>query len=838
MRLNLLIILGTCLAVVVLGLFGYWIIIKFKKTLRTKRSNSQKRERQISLSPSEDIDYPSLDQTLNKTDNTPDIPGETGKEDNDWLNNGVPEASASTIKKEDDDWLTAGAEEVPADSNKAQDDKWLNEANNQSWEIGDETSLDLATSNRPEIHIKQAGSILNITITDSKKPEQTLINLKINVPHPYFARKAEGPFDIEITADEPSPSYQDWPDSLTVEPIEGPVNPSQPPIDEISVIPPSGLVNVSTQLMDDLYIKPFENQVTENQPLMDVISVIPSSGPVIVSTQLVDDLYIKPFENQVTENQPLMDVISVMPSSGPVIVSMQPMDDLYIKPFENQVTENQPLMDLISVMPSSGPVIVSTQMMDDLFIKPVENRVSESQTLMDVIYIKPSPGPVNIEYELLDDLITKSALYKTKKVKPINEFAAAKTMESAFQKAEPVKAVSVSEIKEILKEKRNIKRATIPATAAETQSTPLLARVAEGLGNLASRANNLYKNADLQGTGIKALATLRTYINKRVTYRTRRAKLPGEAVITKPVEFPVEKAEPVKTFKVNENTQILNEKKDFNQAAIPATAAEIQGTPLPSYRDEVTGKLSSQTERRYRKADVRIAVTKALATLRIYNNNGFYIQDTNLTQIDISLQNPQIKGFTFKVLNTATELDELINGGYDLVIDFSKIKLGLKKGMVVFIILVERELASIGWVCMNEESKATFRGYPYNKDLDKQACIVGDWTNPKYQDSEFSTYIKYKRQELLKEKGFTFERSIVEESRGKDLNSMRAQKKFELTYKLRTYTNVALPGILGMEFWKEHPLNETDTNPPYKMMTLLVLVLPSPPTGCLFEPNT
>jgi hypothetical protein len=181
------------------------------------------------------------------------------------------------------------------------------------------------------------------------------------------------------------------------------------------------------------------------------------------------------------------------------------------------------------------------------------------------------------------------------------------------------------------------------------------------------------------------------------------------------------------------------------------------------------------------------------------------------------------------MLTTATELDELIDGGYDLVMNFSKIRRGLKKGMVAFLVLVEMELASMGWACIIEESKATLRGYPYNDDLDRQACIVGDWTNPKFRDTSVSSYVKNKRRQLLKEKGFKFERSIAEESIVTDLRSVPAQKRFELTYTRRTYTNVSFPGILGVEFWKEHPLNETDTKPQYQMITLLVLVLPSPP---------
>ena len=359
--------------------------------------------------------------------------------------------------------------------------------------------------------------------------------------------------------------------------------------------------------------------------------------------------------------------------------------------------------------------------MDEISIRPVENLVAETHALMDEISIKSSPGPINLEYELLDDLITKSAIYRTKKAKPSSDAVITDPVESPVEKAEPVKTISVNEITEILNEKRGFKQATIPSVATELRSTPFLARMGEGMGNLSSQAKNLYKKAELRGS-----------------------------------------------------------------------------------------------------------VTKALAALRIHNNNEFYIQDTNFTDVDTLMQKPQIKDFTFKVLNTTTELDELIDGGYDLVINFSKIKRGLKKGMVVFLILVDGELASMGWACMTEESKGTLRGYPYNDDLDRQACIVGDWTNPKFRDSGISSYVKQKRQQLLKEKGFTFERSIVEENIVKDLRSMRAQKRFELTYKRRTYTNVSLPGILGVEFWKEHPLNETDTKPPYQMIALLVLVLPSP----------
>jgi hypothetical protein len=522
--------------------------------------------------------------------------------------NGVPDASASTTKKEDDEWLNSPLEEVP-------------------------------TTNHPEIQIKQDGSMLNITVIASNKQdiksEQTIIKLKINLPPQVLARKGEGLYDIEITTDDSSSSYQSLQDIITAKPVEEPFNPSH-------------------SLMDEIYIRPVENQVTESYVLMDEVTV-------------------------------------------------RPVESL---------------------------VIVCSQLMDEISIRPVENQVTGSYTLMDEISIKPSPGPINIEYELLDDLITKSAIYRIKKAKPSSD-----------------------------------------------------------------------------------------------------------AVITNSLISPVEKAEPVKTISVSEITEILKEKRDFKQATIRSEATRLRRTPSLASKGEVKGNLSSQAKSLHKKVELRGVAAKVLAALRIYNNNEFYIRDTNLSQVDTLMQEPQIKDFTFKVINTVTELDELIDGGYDLVMNIGKIKRGLKKGMVAFLIFVESELASIGWALMTEKSKANLRSYPYNEDLDRQACIVDDWTNPKFQGSGISSYIKQKRQQLLKEQGFIFERSIVEESIVKDLRPIIAQKRFELTYKRRTYTNVSLPGILGVEIWKEHPLNETDVKPSYQMITLLFLVFPSS-RGCRFERKT
>jgi len=621
MWLYLLISFGACEALFVLGLFVYWVIINIRKKQRANQSNQNKAEIQTPSTIAETIAGLSLERPLNEAGHAPVSSKEKDNkaENDDWLNAGVTEVSADTIKQENDDWLNTTVPEVSTNDYKQQDDDWL--------------------------------------------------NAEISQP---------------AEAEDSPPSYQSLQDIITVKPVEE-------------------TVAESHALIDDITVKPVQEDVNKSQALIDDITVKPVKEVVIKSHALMDDITVKPVEEVVNKSHPLTDEIS---------------------------------------------------------LRPVENQITETHVLMDEISIKPSPGPVHLEYEILDDLITKSAIYRTKKIKPTMDAVMTNPVESPIEKLEPSRdAVTTNPVEN-------------PIGKAEPTS---------------------------------------------------------DAFIANHLEDPIEKPEPVKIVSVNEITEFLKEKSNLKQASISSLATDLRGMPSLAREVEGRGKLLSQAKNLFKEATLRGKVTKALAALRIHNISEFYIQDTNLTRVDILTQEPNIKGFTFKMLTTATELDELIDGGYDLVMNFSKIRRGLKKGMVAFLVLVEMELASMGWACIIEESKATLRGYPYNDDLDRQACIVGDWTNPKFRDTSVSSYVKNKRRQLLKEKGFKFERSIAEESIVTDLRSVPAQKRFELTYTRRTYTNVSFPGILGVEFWKEYPLNETDTKPQYQMITLLVLVLPSPP---------
>ena len=103
----------------------------------------------------------------------------------------------------------------------------------------DEPSLDSAIAESPEIQIKQDGSLLNITVITSGKrdtrPEQTVINLRINVPPEDVDGNGEDPFNVEVMPEGSSLSDQSLDDMISVKPAGEPDDQSYSLMDEISV---------------------------------------------------------------------------------------------------------------------------------------------------------------------------------------------------------------------------------------------------------------------------------------------------------------------------------------------------------------------------------------------------------------------------------------------------------------------------------------------------------------------------------------------------------------------------------------------------------------------------
>jgi RimJ/RimL family protein N-acetyltransferase len=141
---------------------------------------------------------------------------------------------------------------------------------------------------------------------------------------------------------------------------------------------------------------------------------------------------------------------------------------------------------------------------------------------------------------------------------------------------------------------------------------------------------------------------------------------------------------------------------------------------------------------------------------------------------------PRTQNFTFKIIRTNQEANELaLNGFQDFRLRWRNAKRGLKYGGVAFCIFVEHELAHIGWVAFNKEAKDTFDPLPYHVNFSvDQACTGGTWTNPKYRSQGLMTYIYFKRFEFLRQMGIKTTRNAVEKY---NITSQKVHAKFGFT---------------------------------------------------------
>jgi membrane protease YdiL (CAAX protease family) len=576
MWLNSLAILGACAAGVIFGIFVFWIITKIRKTRRANQSDSTNEEKQTPSTITQDSEEPSLEQPLNQADYEPDIQRQTDSktDDDDWLSKGIPEASASTVKKEDDDWLNADVEEVPTNVYKQQDDDWLNAENDQpldtpvhstqirttpsrpeiqvkqdgsvinitvttapkrgakpekkddndwlnaeveevpadiykqqddDWlnaeidqflETPDGSALNLSPINQREIQLEQDGSILNITVTASKKQdsksEQTVISLKINLPPQDLPNKWEQTEDARIIGDYLSPTYASLLDVLADKYVEGPVSQTHPLMDEVSVIPVERRVKVSYPLIDDISIRPTESQVTERHALMDEIGVRPIESPLVESLALIDAITVRPIENLAFESHALMDEITVRPVQSLLVVRLALIDEIVVRPVENQVAESHALMDEISTKPSPSPVRIEYELLDDLITKTAIYEARKAKLSREALITKPAESPVEKPQLEQTSGVVESPVEKAEPLKPIsvNDIVTTNPVESPvempepaqssdvaespIEMAEPVETISISDITEFLKEKTVLRQAAITSAATGARKSSIL----------------------------------------------------------------------------------------------------------------------------------------------------------------------------------------------------------------------------------------------------------------------------------------------------------------------------------------------------------------------------
>jgi hypothetical protein len=164
---------------------------------------------------------------------------------------------------------------------------------------------------------------------------------------------------------------------------------------------------------------------------------------------------------------------------------------------------------------------------------------------------------------------------------------------------------------------------------------------------------------------------------------------------------------------------------------------------------------------------------------------------------------PKTRDFTFKIVTTTRQADELAAAGIDFGTHHPNERRGLEKGAVAFCFFIDGELAHLGQVAINEEAKNCFDLLPYRVDFaHKQACTGGTWTHPKYRGRGLMVYGYFKRFEFLREQGMKSSRNGLEAG---NIASQKAHAKFGP----KVYARARYLKVFGWKSWKETPITES-----------------------------
>lgn len=164
---------------------------------------------------------------------------------------------------------------------------------------------------------------------------------------------------------------------------------------------------------------------------------------------------------------------------------------------------------------------------------------------------------------------------------------------------------------------------------------------------------------------------------------------------------------------------------------------------------------------------------------------------------------PKVQNLTFLVVTTSQQVRELAIDDFDFHSYYVKARRDLDKGAIAFCIFIKRELAHIGWAATTQEAKNTFDFLPYKVDfLNKEACIGGTITFPKYRRKGLMAYGCFKRFQFLKDRGIIVSRNAVASN---NIASQRVYAKFCPKINAKALYLV----ILWWKFWKEKQLTQT-----------------------------
>jgi len=161
---------------------------------------------------------------------------------------------------------------------------------------------------------------------------------------------------------------------------------------------------------------------------------------------------------------------------------------------------------------------------------------------------------------------------------------------------------------------------------------------------------------------------------------------------------------------------------------------------------------------------------------------------------------PSIPDYIFKRIE-ADDIDKndpLVMYVYGKVADARE---KLESGAIAFCIFVNGELATIGWVAMNERANDSLFQPPFKVNFRTgEAATGGGWTDPRYRAKHIYTYNYYRRLQYLWENGRTVAFAAVLEH---NVPGLKMHARFKAGIRGKG-TDLR---ILGRRSWKEMPVN-------------------------------
>jgi len=224
----------------------------------------------------------------------------------------------------------------------------------------------------------------------------------------------------------------------------------------------------------------------------------------------------------------------------------------------------------------------------------------------------------------------------------------------------------------------------------------------------------------------------------------------------------------------------------------------------------------------------------------VYYYTTYYltVEEIKLKEENEARYMPKMQDFTFKIVSSNQEADELAAHGLEFRSRPLKYRERLDKGAIAFCIFVGRELAHISWFAFTEEAKQTFSFVPQKVDFANNEAYGGDnWTNPKYRGMGLATYKHFKAYQLLRERGKSVCRGILWKDNllsqktlnpkiyagGCYLNLLREKGKLVAQaavardylaslagFDAQIYAEARFLKILWWRFWKETPIYQTE----------------------------